>query len=596
MIDKNRRALIHGEYVKLDGDKDAYVGFIKDTQTNEQGLMIVDNPEVSVYVTEPSKRNYTAKREYAWKRDCICYRTRYSRMANTLQRALDDPFGTSRTSWKSNNFVNLRKVMSSPFVYGADIDIGVRIKHTLKKMNGGAMPTYYNVGSLDIETDVTGNNQVILITYIDGSGKTYVGILKDFIGTHTVDEVQKLWTKVEKKFIESLNKKGKECYEKYPLQVNYQICDNEVELIKWTFDRLHDCKPDFCVIWNMGYDIPYLLERLMFRGIPATDIFCSKDIPQKYRMCKYVVDRGKPGDHITDRWDWFHCTDYTRYIDAMALYGRLRKAKGREPSYKLDDIGTKEIGSGKLEFGDNKGHYEMQTREQVAYTVYNIVDVAILHVMNLKNRDVYNLMQLIGVSNLEDFAKQTIQLKNTFYEYLDQYDKVPASVGESMESPWDMYINNKGGAVLDPSNLEGAAVPILKESDVIGRLMKFVCDIDVSSMYPSLLICLNVSRETKVYYVISIDDSGRTGKVDVNQVMPTNFTCYRDEQELVAAGLSPERVFATFDVNEFFLGAIYTKENAVAVGSQYFNLPNYEEMSELIDAKLGNPSYSQMSS
>lgn len=112
-------------------------------------------------------------------------------------------------------------------------------------------------------------------------------------------------------------------------------------------------------------------------------------------------------------------------------------------------------------------------------------------------------------------------------------------------------------------------------------------------MYPSLLICLNVSRETKVYYVISIDDSGRTGMVDVNQVMPTNFTCYRDEQELVAAGLSPERVFATFDVNEFFLGAIYTKENAVAVGSQYFNLPNYEEMSRLIDAKLGNPSYSQ---
>ena len=103
-------------------------------------------------------------------------------------------------------------------------------------------------------------------------------------------------------------------------------------------------------------------------------------------------------------------------------------------------------------------------------------------------------MQLIGVSNLEDFAKQTIQLKNTFYEYLDQYDKVPASVGESMESPWDMYINNKGGAVLDPSNLEGAAVPILKESDVIGRLMKFVCDIDVSSTHWGLLTS---NRESK---------------------------------------------------------------------------------------------------
>lgn len=113
-------------------------------------------------------------------------------------------------------------------------------------------------------------------------------------------------------------------------------------------------------------------------------------------------------------------------------------------------------------------------------------------------------------------------------------------------------------------------------------------------MYPSLLICLNVSRETKTHYVISIDDSDRIGKVDVNQVMPSGW--YPEEMDLVINGLAPKREFVTYNVNDFFLGAIYTKENAVSVGSTYFNLPTYDEMSKLIDDKLSRaPSYSHTS-
>lgn len=569
-IPQNRRCLIHGEYVKIDNDKDAYVGFIKDTETNEQGMMIVDNPEVQVYVTEPSKRNYHAKREYAYKKDCICYKTRYNRIGNCLWKAINDPFGSSRDSWKSPpGFVNPRKMMSNPYVYLADIDIGVRIKYALKKCNGGKMPTFYNVGSLDIETDVTGNNQVILATYIDGSGETYVGILKDFFKNHTIDEVEKMWKKVEQRYVAALNEDAVECYKQFPIKTNYFICETEVDLIKYIMGKIHSHRPDFCVIWNMGYDIPYLMDRLIFRGIKPTDVFCSKDVPEKYRITKYTKDSGKPGDHLTDRWDWFHCTDYTRYIDAMALYGRLRKAKGREPSYKLNEIGAKEIGAGKLEFGNDKGHYEMQMHEQVAYTVYNIVDTAILHVMNLKNRDIYNMIQLIGISNLEDFAKQTIQLKNTFYEYLDPYDKVPASVGESMESPWDQYITNKGGAVLDPSNTFGTGIAILKESDIVSMVHKFVCDIDVSSMYPSLLQMLNCSRETKLFYVLAIDNSDRVGSIEVEKVVDLLDNNVRG-----------------FDVESFFVRAIYTKENAAFVGRDYFNLPSYTEMYAIIKNKL----------
>ncbi len=583
MIPNDRRCLIHGEYVKIDNDKDAYVGFIKDVETNEQEMMIVDNPEIQVYVTDPRKRDYHMKREYALKSDCIAYKTKYNRLANCLWTAINNPYGNNRDAWKQPSFVNLRKMLSNPYVYGADIDIGVRIKHALKKANGGRMPSFYNVGSLDIETDVTGNNQVILVTYIDGGGDTYVGILRDFFKNHTTDEVDKLWRKVEQKLIDTLDEEAAECYRKYPVKPHYAIFDKETDVIKYVMDKIHLHRPDFCVIWNMGYDIPYLIDRLVFRGVDPTDVFCSADIPKKYRIVKYSKDSGKPGDHITDRWDCFHCTDYTRYIDAMALYGRLRKAKAREPSYKLNDIGTKEIGAGKLEFGDDKGHYEMQTREQVAYTAYNIVDVVILHVMNLKNRDVYNMIRLIGISNLEDFAKQTIQLKNTFFEYLDPMDKIPASVGESMEAPWDKYIVNKGGAVLDPSNTFGTGVSILKESDTPSMVHKFVCDIDVSAEYPSELQMENCSRETRLYYVLNIDDSGRVGPIDVDEVIEPLPSVEVDgkfaPEPIEAAATSPK-------VEQFFIRAIYSRENAVNVGHDYFNLPSYEEMSNLVKDRL----------
>lgn len=637
----NEAFLMHGEYLKIGdrkqgNERDAYVCFIKSVETGEVEMKIIENPEVSVYVTKPQFRTNTIKKECELKSHCDMYRTHLLKMNETLFNAINNP-GKFRPVY---GYLHPKKLLSNPYVYGADIDYGVHLKYAYNKANGNRSPKEYNVGHLDIETDVNDTEDIILITFINGDGKTYVGVLKEFFKSfhptpdktvvadrvyavkkphtkdtylnisdvighnpmpgqslddikftiakkfnisldrvviyacqeHTFDEARALWTKTEREFRDKLNDKVQKMYDKMePLDIVFKLCDTEVDLIKWIFDRIHEHKPDFVTIWNIAFDIPYILDRLAFRGVDPKDVFCHPDVPKQWRCCQFHLDKGKKDSHITDLWSWLHCTDYTCFIDGMCLYGRLRKAKGRDSSYKLNDIGTKEIGAGKLEFGDGEGHSIMQSEHPVEYTVYNIVDVLILRVMERKNNDIFNMVMLSDVSTLDEFHHQSVQLKNSFYAYLDKVGKIPGSVGDPLEHPWDKYIHNKGGAVLDPERsvgfTPGITVPCLEESDDIGRAARFVLDEDVSSMYPSALNSFNITRETKLATMLHIDNTRRAGKVvDVEKVM-----------------LDPNEVpgLINYRVQDFCVNAIYVEANAMYV-AKMFGLPSFDGVDQFI--------------
>ena len=659
---KSNLYFMHGEYIRVDKSTDAYVGFLKNLDTGQSVMKIVDNPVVNIYVTKPEFRIYTQKKEWSPKKELDEYTTRYLFRGETIWNALNQDPANPR--WRTMPFVRLREQMSSPYVYGADIDFGVRMKHRLQQLNGDRKPLNYNVGFLDIETDVNGTNQIILITFVNGDGNTYVGVLKEFFsnafvpatedtlkvgtnyfvktstrlaslhdifngaesvpfgldmdtvksklaaklhipedkvqifkkGSHQVKEVEDMWKNtVEPAFHNALDPKPKVAYEQaQPIQLHVEILEDEVSLIKWVFDNIHACRPDFVTIWNIAYDIPYILDRLAFRGIDPCDVLCSPDIPKKYRVCKWRED--KSGEHITDNWSWLHLTDYTRYIDAMCCYGRIRKAQTREPSYTLNAIGDKELGTGKLEFNENSDHHIMQREHKVEYTVYNIVDVVLLRTLELKNNDIRTMMMLIGDSMPEDFSKQSVMLKNSFFVYLDPLGGVPGSVGERLDDPWDKYIFNKGGQVLSPDLTNGTGVSILTDSDAISYVHKLVCDIDVSSMYPSLMSALNCTRETKlstILYLLPAKDHKALTKpvpitieqIDAIPEVAAGLAIYNNES-LKMEKRKQAMAFMSERVQDFLYQYIYIQSNAVQLAEKYLGLPGYEEMDRLIEQQL----------
>ena len=226
MPPNNKLAYIHGEMVRSQQGDDglSYVAVLKDISPEGNGqtyLKIIDNPEQAVYVTKPGYRINTCKKELEDKSHLDMYRTKVSQVSQTLWNAINNP-----GRWRSTPFLQPKKLLSNPYVYGAYIDYGVILKEAYNRANGGTMPMQYNVGFLDIETDVNGTEQIILITFMNADGRTFVGVLKEFFLDHTEQEVYDMWNKkVEPSFRQKLSKKGSEAYTSAPpikLEVKYK--------------------------------------------------------------------------------------------------------------------------------------------------------------------------------------------------------------------------------------------------------------------------------------------------------------------------------------------------------------------------------------
>ncbi len=504
----------------MDFGDDGYVMVIneKNVNTDVSRLRIVKNPMRPFWVTKAPYQNHKEKKEFAKNSELDMYICPQNELKYELAKALNLYKG--RNAW-----YDIRKMCDSPYVYGADVDPEVVLR--IGYMKNCKPVAKYNVGFLDIETSVFGDGRINVLSYVDQNFVIHTAILKDFMQGKTIQDIETYRESVwMKQFIDPINHDAKKAilknhqealanmsdaikaeYEKWDkdkkgdpkdyskefndylqnalhsfFKFDLKICEREAEALIFIFKHIHRTKPDFIGIWNMDYDIPYLIERLEKLGIPPQHAFSHPEVPAKLRFCKYKKDPGKPGQHFTDKWHWLYAPGYTKYIDSMCLYSRIRKVDGRDNSYKLDYIANKEIGVGKMPVTT---HEDMQEHHFIEYVVYNTVDVAVLVVMELVNHDMDSLMGLTYISPLHQFAHQTKMLTNNFYEYCRDHGLVSAAVGKSQRKPTDDIIFNVGGAVLEPTNIRDASLPVLEENEDLTQLYTLVCDIDVSSTWGS---------------------------------------------------------------------------------------------------------------
>ena len=237
--------------------------------------------------------------------------------------------------------------------------------------------------------------------------------------------------------------------------------------------------------WNSDYfDIPYLYYRMC--NVLGED------------MAKYL----SPIGYVRET-PWFK-DQFIQIAGVESLdYIRLHKkfSWADEPSFKLDAIGEKYTGLKKIEYEGTLD--DLFASDVNKFIEYNFRDVEILKLLDEK------LEYLSLVKNLSHKGKHN-------------YSEVYANT-KTQDGAISAYLLSQG--IVPPAKDPN---PLTKENYAGGYLFcpkagiyKYVFDEDLTSLYPSIIMTINIGKETLVGRIIDADDrNNRLGLNDLKAMDP----------------------------------------------------------------------------
>ena len=537
MPDKKTRVFMHSWHQKENdinviGVKEKIITEHEDGTTDiKPHLRLLKDPKRPFWVTKRQFQNHAYKKEYEDLDKCDEYICRDSELTIACQRAL---------GMYPSKFKPLPIICRSPYLYGADISTETLVKQKyLADAKGAHVPV--TIGGLDIETEVNDQERIIAITYIH-ENLIFTACLEEFVKIYENKQFVRNGT------LKDLEDTAHQLLDPILKPNNFtftiHISKTEVGVIKWIFDRINECKSDYISVWNMGYDIPYIINRLELLGIDPKTVMCAPELPDEYKYVKWIEDKSVVA-HFTDKWHWLNLASYSQFIDTMCLYARLRKVYGRDSSYSLDAISDKELGMHKLHFGNITNHYVAQHFDFLKYVAYNMNDVILLILMERKNHDIESMCGLADVTLIREYSRQQTLVKNNAYMFYKEKGIVFDTVSDDMYTKYDRMLAKVGGTVLPLDKAVGLSKPILKDSESPSMFIIHVNDLDISSSYPSVISSMNISKETCLATIIKING------------------------------------FNAVDVEPYCTAIVNPKSHANLAVPYFFNMPTYEEMDKL---------------
>lgn len=424
---------------------------VKDTETGETEIKTFKNKKMSVWITKPHLQQGQNTKLLCEKKE-------------NLDRLIVDPCymvqDVGRHLFPDKRYVRYGQVMNSPYVYGADIPMEVRIKQRYLQQSEDRVKEY-SVSALDFETSVLPPAEingldygaVIISSYCDTTGQIHQYVNVDFlVGIDLDTAAQKIGNEFLKDFqylYDNCNAACRKVLDKYKPTLTVHLIENEREVLVQTCRIHHVAKADFCSIWNIDFDVPKLLDRMDVHQMDHGDYLCHPDIPPGLRVCEYHKDNNKNLQHPTHAWHFFECSGFTQFYDAMGLYVRLRKHKGVLDSASLEAIATTILGCGKVDIED-KGHYIMQKFHKIKYCSYGAIDPLLNFCIEKVVNDIPSLAALTEYTHLRNFAQQTVMLIHRFFAYCLENGVVSGSQSGRMTKDSDSEIENVGGNVIHP--------------------------------------------------------------------------------------------------------------------------------------------------
>ena len=305
--------------------------------------------------------------------------------------------------------------------------------------------------------------------------------------------------------------------------VTYVQCDGEHHLLSKFIDYWMNNTPEIVTGWNISmYDIPYIVGRL------------NRVLGEK--MMKRLSPWGLVNlqeIYIKGRKNLAYDIGGLTQLDYLELYKKFTY-KAQE-SYRLDHIAEVELGQKKLDHSEYETFKDFYTKDWQKFVEYNIKDVEL-------------------VDHLEDKMK-LIELAVTM-----AYDaKVNFGDVYSQVRMWDTIIFNylkRKNIVVPPKEKtdknEKYAGAYVKEP--IPGKYDWILSLDLTSLYPSLIMQYNISPETLLdekYPNVSVDRL-LNKEVAIDNIAGKCVTANGCMYDTTKKGVFPELVEKIFEDRQYF--------------------------------------------
>ena len=209
---------------------------------------------------------------------------------------------------------------------------------------------------------------------------------------------------------------GPEMADKYNVYFDFNFLfydeDKEIDLINDLFNAINVFKPDFVLAWNMGFDIPYIIERCKVLGYDPCDIMCHPDF--KNKIAEYFVDERMKSE-FAERCDFALISSYSVYLDQMIQFASRRKGQSKFHSFTLDYIGEAVAKVRKLDYKHITTNIaELPYKNYKIFVFYNIMDTIVQHCIESMTGDLNYVFNKCIVNNTRysKIHRQTVYLTN----------------------------------------------------------------------------------------------------------------------------------------------------------------------------------------
>lgn len=579
----------------------------RDLETGENKNIQIKEPVVPFYYVKKEKRNYNYTKVYNYIDDLEYKIIKF----RDIQKNIASDIGEEGTAFLTNcfrakDFRGMRSLFLHEYTVGNDYSCEEYYRFIWNEVYTNDESKVLRKGFMDIEADsidvagfpTASECPINLLTFVDSHNMvvyTFALIHRQFKQKNLslLNEDEKAAEvirynyyqnghKQQDELIANLEEFREECKKEFnesfgDFDYKFFFYENETKMLVHFFQLVNSLKLDFMGIWNITFDIPYIMERLEVLGLQPIDVMGHPDFIDKRIYFKY----DKIHHDIKNKNDFFFLTNYTNYIDLMELYASIRKGMSELRTYRLDAIAKRELKDEKIKYSSDGNIKTLAYTNFKLFIKYGIKDSLLLKGIEFRTNDIDTLYSLSSeyCTAYSNVFKQTVILRNMQREFLKEIGYVTGNNTNFLNNVLDYEIDNPDEDEDDDDEntnkkkdkkfkIEGAVVadPIYNDYyglELYGRptnnIFLNVIDFDMASFYPNSAIASNIDASTLIFKMIMDKEQFRhNGYLLINGI--TNL--YFDSNEVD-------------DLSKECIDNFQTK-NYLTFGHKWLNLPSVD--------------------